>query len=195
MPLITTRIEQRMNKEFEVLQREILYEGRVFTIERDQVRHQSGYESMREVVRHDGGAVVVPILPGPDVLLIRQFRYPVGEGIIELPAGKLHPDEAPEICALRELKEETGYSAGQILPLLPMYTTPGFCSEVLYLYMALDLITGEQALEQGEESIEVLRMPLRSALHMCADGRIRDGKTITGLTLAAIRLGVITLQE
>lgn len=184
-----------MPEEFSILEREVLYEGRVFTIERDIVRHASGYEAMREVVRHDGGAVVVGLLPGPDVLLIRQFRYPVEAEIIELPAGKLAPGEDPMLCAGRELKEETGYTAAEITHLLSMLTTPGFCSEVLHLYLATGLTPGEQALEQGEESITVLRTPLGEALRMCGDGRIRDGKTITGLTLAALRLGVLNIRE
>jgi ADP-ribose pyrophosphatase len=184
-----------MPEEFSVLKRDVIYEGRVFTIERDLVRHASGYEAVREVVRHDGGAVIVPILPGPDVLLIRQFRYPVGEEIIELPAGKLFPGEDPLLCAGRELQEETGYSASEITHLLSMLTTPGFCSEVLHLYMATGLIHGEQALEQGEESITVMRTPLSEALRMCGDGCIRDGKTVTGLTLAALRLGVLHITE
>ncbi|MCZ7557160.1 MAG: NUDIX hydrolase [Bacteroidia bacterium] len=184
-----------MADEFTILTHERLFEGRVFTIERDTVRHASGYESIREVVRHDGGAVIVPILPGPDVLLIRQFRYPVNREIIELPAGKLSPGEDPMHCAVRELREETGYTAAEMLPLVSMLTTPGFCSETLHLFMATGLTDGAQALEQGEESIALLRTPLAEAMRMCGDGRITDGKTVTGLTLAALKLGVLNIES
>ena len=184
-----------MPEEFTVLKHDIMFEGRVFTIERDDVRHASGYTAVREVVRHDGGAGGVAMLPGPDVLLIRQFRYPVGEEILELPAGKLFPGEDPLLCAKRELREETGYSAANIVPLLSMLTSPGFCDEVLHLFLATDLVPGEQALEEGEESITVLRVALAEALRMCVDGRIRDGKTVTGLTLAAVKLGVLSIVE
>ncbi len=183
-----------MPEEFEVLRHEVIYEGRVFTIERDEVLHASGYVGMREVVRHDGGAVIVAVLPGPDVVLIRQFRYPIAKEIIELPAGKLFPGEDPLICAGRELREETGYNALEITHLISMLTTPGFCSEELHLFMATRLEPGMQALEQGEESIAVLRVPFHEALRMCADGRICDGKTVTGLTLAAMRLGILNFK-
>ncbi|MCB2203312.1 NUDIX hydrolase [bacterium] len=184
-----------MNGPFTVTKHDVMYDGRVFTIERDEVRHHSGYESVREVVRHNGGAVVVPLYANGDVLLIRQYRYPIDEEIIELPAGKLDEGEDPAVCAARELREETGCSAGSISKLTAMLTTPGFCSEVLHIYLAEQLSEGTQQLEQGEESIALLRIPLREALAMCADGRIRDGKTVTGLALAALRSGMMPLSE
>ncbi|MFA6232751.1 MAG: NUDIX hydrolase [Bacteroidota bacterium] len=177
-----------MSTPFEITRREIIYEGRVFTIIRDEVRHLSGYSTVREVVEHDGGAVIAAVHDNGDVLLIRQFRYPVAEEIIELPAGKLDPDEDPLDCARRELREETGFSAERWEKLTAMFSTPGFCSEVLHIYLAQGLHEGEPALEEGEESITVMRVQMREALAMCADGRIRDGKTITGLALAAMHL-------
>jgi ADP-ribose pyrophosphatase len=184
-----------MNMPFDVTRRQIIYEGRVFTIVRDEVRHRSGYESVREVVEHDGGAVVAAVTDDGDVILIRQYRYPVAGAIIELPAGKLSPGEDPLDCAKRELREETGFSAGRWEKLTAMLSTPGFCSEVLHIYLARELRNGEQALEEGEESITVLRLPIREALAMCADGRIRDGKTLTGLALAAMRLGLLRFDQ
>jgi ADP-ribose pyrophosphatase len=184
-----------MNMPFDVTRRQIIYEGRVFTIVRDEVRHRSGYESVREVVEHDGGAVVAAVTDDGDVILIRQYRYPVAGAIIELPAGKLSPGEDPLDCAKRELREETGFSAGRWEKLTAMLSTPGFCSEVLHIYLARELRNGEQALEEGEESITVLRLPMREALAMCADGRIRDGKTLTGLALAAMRLGLLRFDQ
>jgi ADP-ribose pyrophosphatase len=176
---------------FSVTKHEEIYRGRVFTIIRDEVRHESGYDSVREVVRHDGGAVVAAVFDDLDVLLIRQFRYPIGHVIYELPAGKLNPGEDPAHCASRELTEETGWKARTLERLTSMLTTPGFCSEVLHLFLARGLEEGEQRLEEGEESIEIERVPLRRALAMCVDGSIVDGKTITGLFLAAAKLDVI----
>jgi len=184
-----------MTPPFEILHRREVYNGLVFTIIRDEVRHRDGYETVREVVQHGGGAVIVPVLPGPDILLIRQFRYPLQEEILELPAGKLDRGEDPMECAKRELREETGYIAACLTHLSSMWTTPGFCSEVLHLYMATDLTAGMQALEQGEESISVMRTSLYSAIEMCREGKIRDGKSITGLMLAALRLGLLSLNK
>lgn len=184
-----------MKMPFDVTRRQIIYEGRVFTIVRDEVRHRSGYESVREVVEHDGGAVVAAVTDGGEVVLIRQYRYPVAGEIIELPAGKLSPGEDPLACARRELQEETGFSAGRWDKLTAMLSTPGFCSEVLHIFLAQDLRIGEQSLEEGEESITVIQLPMREALAMCADGRIRDGKTVTGLALAAMRLGLLRLDQ
>ncbi|MBR9977037.1 MAG: NUDIX hydrolase [Bacteroidetes bacterium] len=178
-----------MSTPYEVTRHEVLYEGRVFTVVRDEVRHDSGYRSVREVVEHAGGAVIVAVDGNDEVLLIRQYRYPIAGEIIELPAGKLDHGEDPLECARRELREETGCTAAQWEKLNAMLTTPGFCSEVLHVYLARGLHDGLQALEEGEESITVFRVTLREALAMCADGRIRDGKTITGLALAAMRLG------
>ncbi|MBN1448169.1 MAG: NUDIX hydrolase [Bacteroidetes bacterium] len=178
---------------FDVTRREVVFRGRVFTIIRDEVRHARGYESVREVVEHHGGAVIVPVFDNGDVLLIRQFRYPVQGEIIELPAGKLAEDEDPLACARRELEEETGCRSANLQKLTAMLSTPGFCSEVLHIYLARELTDGEQKLEEGEESITVLRVPLSEALAMCRDGRIHDGKTVTGLMLAALEMGVLRM--
>jgi len=179
---------------FTVTKRDEIYRGRVFTVVRDEVRHESGYESVREVVQHDGGAVVAAVFPNMDVLLIRQFRYPLQRSILELPAGKLNPGEDPAACAERELEEETGWRAAHLQPLTSMLSTPGFCSEVLHIFLATGLESGRQRLEEGEESIEILRMPLTDALRMCTDGRITDGKTITGLFLAAAAAGTLDVE-
>ena len=174
---------------FTILHSETIYEGRVFTVIRDEVEHFSGYTSVREVVEHHGGAVVVALFDDGDVLLVRQFRYPLRRHIYELPAGKLHRGEDPKACAARELEEETGWRAGSLDLLTSMMTTPGFCSEVLHVFLATGLVPGEQQLEEGEESLEIHRIPLAKAINMCQIGEIADGKTIAGLLLASLRAG------
>lgn len=183
--------EKKREPEFISIRSEEIFSGRVFDIVRDEVQHRSGYESVREVVRHAGGAVIVALFEDRDVILIKQYRYPVNDFIYELPAGKLAPGEDPQLCAIRELEEETGLVAGRVEKLMAMYTTPGFCSEVLHIYLATDLTAGKQALEQGEETIEVYRIPLTRALELCSEGVIHDGKTVTGLALAAMKVGVV----
>ena len=174
---------------FSVLKSTVIYEGRVFTVLRDEVEHFSGYSTVREVVEHHGGAVIVALFPDGDVLLVKQYRYPMKKNIFELPAGKLHAHEEPRDCAARELEEETGWRAGSLDHLTSMMTTPGFCSEVLHIFLATDLMPGEQQLEEGEENLEIHRMPLARAINMCQIGEITDGKTIAGLMLASLRAG------
>ncbi|NOY05206.1 MAG: NUDIX hydrolase [Chlorobi bacterium] len=163
------------------MKRELIYSGRVFRVERDEVLHRTGYRSVRECVVHDGGAVVCPVFANGDVLLIRQYRYPIDRHILEFPAGKLQPDEPPEKCALRELEEETGYRAARLIDLGGMYTTPGYSNEILYLFVARGLEPGAQNLESGEESITTVRVSFTEAEEMVRDGRIMDGKTIAAL--------------
>lgn len=184
-----------MTPPFSITARETIYTGRVFTILRDEVEHESGYRSVREVVEHHGGAVAVALFPNGNTLLIRQFRYPMQREILELPAGKLHPEEDPLLCAQRELEEETGWHAESLHPLSSMMTTPGFCSEVLHIFLATGLTEGTRHLEQGEESIEVIRLPLHKAIAMCISREIEDSKTIAGLMLAGLHTGRLALSE
>jgi ADP-ribose pyrophosphatase len=135
-----------------------------------------------DLIRHPGAAAVVPFLDSERVLLIRQYRFATGGGLLEIPAGKLDPGETPEECALRELEEETGYRAGRLERLGSIWTTPGFCDEVIHLFAAFDLTKTEQRLEP-DEIIELVPTPLADALD-ALDGPIVDGKTATALLLA-----------
>ncbi len=173
-----------------LLKREILHRGVVFDLIVDYIEYPSGNGSVREVAKHPGGAVVVPVFDNGEVLMIKQFRYPIEKIIYELPAGKLDPGEDPERCARRELEEETGYKAETYKKLTAFYTTPGFCTEKLHIYLATglhELKTGQQ-LEEGEESIKIEKIFLRKALDMVATEEIVDGKTIVGLFLADMKL-------
>lgn len=160
------------------------YRGRVFDVRRDELHHESGQDTVREIVEHHGGAVIVALFPNRDLLLIRQYRWPLESIIYELPAGKLNPGEDPAACAARELEEETGWRAGSLSPLTSIFTTPGFCTEELHLFLATDLEPGSQALEPGEESIRVERVPLSRAVELVRSGEIRDAKTIVGILMA-----------
>ena len=124
----------------------------------------------------------LPILPDGDVLLIKNYRYAVGESLLELPAGTLERGEEPINCAGRELIEETGYTAGRLKSIGSFFTSPGILSEKMYAYAAYDLEQSNAALEEGEE-IELNPVPFEQAIQMIKDGRINDGKTIATLLM------------
>jgi len=170
--------------------REILYRGRVVDLVVDEIQYPSGKTGLREIVRHPGGSVVVPLFEDGTVLLVQQLRYPLGEEILELPAGKLAPGEDPREAAGRELEEETGYRAAHLAKLSSIYTSPGFCDEELHIYLATGLArsAGGPRREEGEASMTMQSVTLSEALAMIGRGEIRDGKTIVGLLLTVNRL-------
>ncbi len=168
-----------------LIKRNRVYEGRVFTTIVDEVEYPSGNRSIREIAEHGGGGVALALFPDEQIILIRQNRYPFDELLWELPAGKLNPGEDPLHCAQRELEEETGYRASSWQKLTSLYTTPGFCSEVLHIYMAMGLEespAGRQ-LEEGELSMSMSVLPLADAIAMIERGEIVDGKSIAGIFL------------
>ncbi len=172
----------------EVLATEEVYAGRLINVVRDTVREgEKSY--VREVVGHPGGAAAVPVFEDGTVVFVKQYRHPTRKYVLELPAGKLDPGEQPAETAARELEEELGLVAGRMEQLSEFYTTPGFCAERLWVFLATDL--GETARRQeDDEIIEVVRMSFARALALVAGGEIDDAKTIIGLLLAARRLGV-----
>jgi len=176
--------------ELKLLSREVLYTGRVIDLLVDRVEYPSGKAGIREIARHPGGAVAVPILEDGNVLLVTQLRYPLGRRITELPAGKLSPGEDPREAARRELEEETGYGASSLEHLATVYTTPGFCDEELHLYLARGLspVPGGARREEGELTMTVESLPFGEAVARAVRGEYPDAKTIIGLLLAEKRL-------
>ena len=174
----------------ELLSREEVFGGRLISVVRDTVR-EGEQTYLREVVRHPGGAAAVPFFEDGSVAFVSQYRHPARKYVLELPAGKLDPGERPAETAARELEEELGLVAGRLEQLSEFYTTPGFCEERLWVFLATDL--RETALRREEdEIIEVVRMPFARALEMAVAGEFEDAKTIIGLLLAARRLGLKT---
>ena len=172
------------------LSHEVLYRGKVFDLEVDRIRYPSGNEGIREVARHPGGAVTVPLFPDGTVLLVRQYRYPLQGYTLELPAGKLDEGEDPAHAARRELEEETGWLAGRLEKLTALLTTPGFCTEVLHIFLATDLHESPRGhrREEGEIGMSLQVVPLADALAMVERMELTDAKTIAGLFLADRRL-------
>jgi ADP-ribose pyrophosphatase len=159
-----------------------LYEGRIINLRRDTVRLPNGREATREVVEHPGAVAVVPVLPDGRILLVRQFRHPVGAILLEIPAGKLDAGEDPDDCALRELEEETGYRAGSMVRRASIFTGPGFTDEVIHVYVAQGLV--KTALNPDEdEFLEVQAYEQNEIRRMIRAGLVRDSKTITAFYL------------
>lgn len=157
-----------------------VFDGRVIKLRLDHVELPDKKVTTREIIEHPGATAVVAIDDQGRIPFVRQYRKPVEKYLLEIPAGKLEAGEAPELCASRELEEETGYTAGQISKIMTFYTTPGFSDEIMHLYLATDLKKGEQNLD-FDEHIELFWHTLPEAMQMIYDGSIEDAKTIIGL--------------
>lgn len=159
-----------------------IFDGYIISLRQDTLKLPDDTVVTREIVEHNGG-VVIACQPEPDqVILIRQYRYPIDKEIIELPAGRIEVGEDPLVCARRELTEETGYTAKIWEELACFYSAPGFCDEILHLYKAVDLKFEGKRLDIDEET-EVLVVSLENAWGLARSGEIRDAKTIAGLAL------------
>ena len=159
---------------------QVVFEGRMIRLERDIVRLPNGLETSREVVRHPG-AVGIVALQDDHLLMVRQYRYAIGQETLEIPAGKLDSQELPKDCAERELREETGYR-GTLEPIGSVYTTPGFTDEVMHLFLAQDLIWDPLA-PDDDEFLEVERVAWDQAVLMAQKNKFKDAKTILGILL------------
>jgi ADP-ribose pyrophosphatase len=170
------------------------YTGRVISLDLDRVRFPDGTIGEIEMIRHPGASAVVPMLSGadaadPQLLLIRQYRYATEGFVYEVPAGRLEPNEAPELCARRELREETGCTAEHIEHVFTMFTTPGFTDEKIHVFLATGLTRGPHA-HEGDEFIELVPVLLSRALEMIQKNEIVDAKTALAiLYVAGFKLG------
>ncbi len=165
---------------------ETIFTGRIIRVTKDTVRLENGSTSTREVVHHNGGACVAALTETGEVYLVRQFRYPYGKELVELPAGKLEPGEDPRVAALRELEEEVGVQADEMISLGEFYPSCGYCNEIIYLYAAKGLQKTRQHLDE-DEFVTVQTAPLQSVVQQALSGELQDGKTIAAvLRLAAL---------
>ncbi len=166
-----------------------LYRGKIINVRQDRVRDARGKETFREIAEHPGAVAILAVDENQEVVLVRQHRQPAGEVLLEVPAGKLEPNEEPMECARRELAEETGLTAGRWQELISFYTSPGFCDELIYLYIAEDLSRGSAAAADPDENIREEVISLAEAGKMILEGRIKDGKTIIALQCAMLKRG------
>lgn len=160
-------------------QEKLIYDGDVFRVRAGEVVLEDGTIARREIIEHPGGVGIIPFT-GHSVLFVRQFRIAIGKTILEMPAGKREHGEAPEVCGRRELIEETGFRAGQFIPAGAVYATVGYCSELIHIFLALDLEHVGQDLDH-EERIELVEMPLDEVRANLRRHAFDDGKTVVGL--------------
>ena len=163
---------------------EEMYKGVIVRVRLDDAELHTGKRVKREVVEHPGGVAIFPVDDDGNCYLVRQFRYPFGEMVLEAPAGKLEKGEDPLECAVRELSEETGFEAEQLIDFGRCYTSPGFSTEVLHIYLARGLRAGRSHPDQ-DEYLNVEKIPLTALLDMVMRNEISDGKTIIAILKAA----------
>lgn len=167
---------------------ETIYEGAILNVRRDKVTAVKG-EAYREIIEHNGAVAMVPVTDDGRVVLVKQFRYACGRAILELPAGKIDEGETdPVKVAARELKEETGYTAENIIPLGKVNTSVAYSEEVIYLFAMTGLTAGEQQLDE-DEALEVVEYPFDEIYRMAAEGQLMDVKTIAALMMVKEQLG------
>jgi ADP-ribose pyrophosphatase len=173
----------------EIISTETIYEGRIFDLQIAEIR-EDGSEYKREIVAHHGSAVIVPVFPDNTIALVRQYRHAAQKYLLEIPAGTLEENENPETGARREVEEEIGVRAGKIEKLIEFYVSPGFLTEKMHVFLATDLQTSKQNLDEDEFlSIEKFSFP--QIFEMIRNGEIEDAKTMVGIILAGAKQGFI----
>jgi len=172
---------------FKLLQSEIVYPGRAFTVRRDTLRLPDGRQAMLDIVEHIGSVVIVPVDADGNLLFVRQYRHAAGLDLLELPAGTLNEGEASDACAHREIREETGMAAGSLEYLGGFYLAPGYSTENMHVYLATDLHLDPLNADE-DEFLTVERIPLVTALAMARQGEIPDAKSLAAILLAQSHL-------
>jgi ADP-ribose pyrophosphatase len=163
-----------------------VYAGKAVGFVVDTVRLPDGKTATREFMDHPGAVAALPLADPRTVVLVEQYRHPVGETTLEIPAGKLDAGEKPLVCVKRELREETGYTAARIRPFLAFWPTAAFSNELIHIYLAEGLKAGRSSPDE-DEFLRVVHMPLDEALRLVWNGRIRDSKTVIALSAFAAR--------
>lgn len=164
-----------MTFEEKTIESELIYKGNILNLRKDKVEVINGI-SYREIIEHNGASAIAAITENKNMVMVKQYRKPAEKVLLEVPAGKRDGDESFENVAIRELKEETGYTANRIIPLGMIYPSPGYSEEEIYLYLALDLIPGETDFDDNE-AIDVEEYPISVLVDMVMNGEIEDSKS------------------
>ena len=170
-----------MHFEKEISQKTV-YEGKILKVKQYQVELENGKITQRDVIRHNGAVALVAVKDNGNILFVKQFRFPVAEETLEIPAGKIDLGESIENCALRELEEETGYISDNIVKIGQMYPTCAYSDEVIHIFLAENLKKTKQNLDD-DEFLSVIEIPLEKALNMIVNGEVPDAKTQLGILL------------
>ena len=168
---------------FELLKSETLMKGRAFCIRRDYLKTPDGRETKFEIIEHSGSVIIIPIDENGKILLVRQYRHATGGDLLELPAGTLEDNEDPEVCAAREIREETGMAAGALTKMGEFYLAPGYSTEFMVVYLATDLSPNPLKADD-DEFLSVESIPVAEAFEKAERGEIPDAKSLAALFLA-----------
>lgn len=171
----------------ETLSTSYLYRGKIINVRQDQVKMADGKKTFREIVEHPGAVAILALDDQERVVFVRQYRQSAGEILLEIPAGKIEPHEDPLHCARRELLEETGLVGESWKEVVWFYASPGFCDEKIYLFQAITLTAAVSPVQDPDEELRVVKVPLGEALQMVARGQVKDAKTIIALQYAFIQ--------
>lgn len=178
----------------EPLSSEIVWKGKIFDVERMQVRLPNGRTSVRDIVRHHGAVAIVALTETGKIALVRQYRASLGRVTVEIPAGKLEPGEDPLACARRELKEETGFVPGRIAYLTTIASSCGFSDELIHIYLATQL-DFEGAQPDEDEFLNVDLVPVNELVDAVLDGKIEDAKTVVGALACDVMAHRLAVEE
>ena len=171
------------------LERQPIFDGRVIKVHVDKVELPNGHTSTREIVNHPGGVGILALDQNNNVLTVTQYRYAYQQTLLEIPAGKLERGEDPYHAAMRELKGETGATTEKLTPLGHVYPSPGYCDEIIRLYLARNLTWGEMH-PDDDEFLEVQRIPFHILVDRILNGEITDAKTCIAILKAKLLLGL-----
>ena len=175
---------------FELIKSETLLKGRAFTIRRDWLKTPDGRETKYDIIEHTGSAVIIPLDAEGNLLFVRQYRHAAGMDLLELPAGTLDEGEDPAVCAAREIREETGFAAGQLERIGEFYLAPGYSTEFMVVYFATDL-RYDPLQADADEFLSVEKIPVKKALELAERGEMPDAKSLAALLLARSRLSAV----
>lgn len=169
--------------QIETIARETMYQGRAFKVRRDEVRFPNQHSTHLDIVEHPGAVTILPVDAEGRILFVRQYRHATGKELLELPAGTLDEGEQPDNCALREIREETGFAAGKLIKLGEFYLAPGYSTEYMVVYLAKELQHDPLPVDQ-DEFITLQAIPIEQAYDLALNGGLQDGKSLAALLLA-----------